>query len=100
MFRDAISAEILPPEQEGKSTGGSEGRLLGFYCTILQAGNVLTELLSCKRATTQEKERRASMTKSGAEAGDDRDATGLEGRATGPKGRAESHRGWVPGLDA
>lgn len=38
-------------------------------------------------------------TDSGAEAEDDRDAIGLEGRATGPKGRAESHRGLVPGLE-
>lgn len=35
----------------------------------------------------------------GAEAEDDGYAIGLEGRAMGPKGRAESHREPVPGLD-
>lgn len=38
-------------------------------------------------------------TDSRAEAEDDRDAVGLEGRATGPKSRAESQRGLVLGLE-
>lgn len=83
---------------EGHSTGRSEGRLLEFYNSTSR---------DCADGATQRHtyyhSRKGKVdlynADSAAEAEDDRDAIGLEGRATGPKSRAESHRGLVPGLE-
>lgn len=98
MLRNAALAATLPACPAGE--GQDEVKKGCWTSTIIQAGKLLTELLSLKYVHYRSRKGKNGFHDRGlgAEAQADRDASGLQGRAIGPKARAESHRGLLPGL--